>query len=376
MKKLSMTLSSQNVALTDGTGTLAASVTNLADAAERVVLGAFPVGPPNSLSGSTGATIPDALRTIEAGATEQYTVKFDTTGATAGTYSVKIMPYGADQPPEDYAELGSVVNLVVPDTKHDGTRFPWWIVAIVAAVLIVGGGVLLAIHPWDPDSASQTSPVATGTEGPPVTAEAGGGTTTAERVPDGIVGLPLDQAASLLDSRALAYSVQQEQVAAGSVAAGTVLRVDPPEGADVTGPVLLTVAVEGPPANAPDFVLYALPECSVVPGGSLSGADQITIFVALRNSGPGPWTALVPFEITSDTGLRAAGNSALSTGSSFTPMQVDLTLLDFDRTLRFTAVADPANSIQEENEANNSLVVVVNMPPRMTEADDVPCSLG
>ncbi|KFF59529.1 hypothetical protein JF66_10585 [Cryobacterium sp. MLB-32] len=141
MKKLSMTLSSQTVTLTGGKGTLTASVTNASAAPERVVLGAFPVGPPNGLTGSTGATIEEPLRTIDPGATVQYEVAFNTTGALPGTYQVKLIPYSADEAPEDYAELGFVVQLVVPEVVPVVTKkFPWWIVAVAAAVVILGGG--------------------------------------------------------------------------------------------------------------------------------------------------------------------------------------------------------------------------------------------
>src|SRR5680860_1416989 len=138
MKKLSMTLSSQDVALTEGKGTITASVTNASAAPERVVLGAFPVGPPNTLPGSTGATIEEPVRTVGPGATVQYEVAFDTTGAPPATYQVKLIPYSADEAPEDYAELGFVVQLVVPEVVPVVVnRFPWWIVAVVAAVLII-----------------------------------------------------------------------------------------------------------------------------------------------------------------------------------------------------------------------------------------------
>lgn len=39
-------------------------------------------------------------------------------------------------------------------------------------------------------------------------------------------------------------------------------------------------------ARGPDIQLFTLPECSVVPGGALSGADSLTIFVAVRNGTP------------------------------------------------------------------------------------------
>lgn len=155
MKKLSMTLSSQSVALTDGKGTITASVTNASAAPERVVLGAFAVGAPNSLPGSTGATIEEPLRTIDPGATVQYEVAFDTAGALPGTYQVKLIPYSADEAPEDYAELGYVVQLVVPEVVPvvEERKFPWWIVAVVAAVLIIGGGVTAFLLTRPPDTA-------------------------------------------------------------------------------------------------------------------------------------------------------------------------------------------------------------------------------
>jgi hypothetical protein len=124
----------------------------------------------------------------------------------------------------------------------------------------------------------------------------------------------------------------------------------------------------------PDFTLYSLPECSVVPGGSLSGADGLTIFVALRNSGPGDWSTLVPFRLTSDTGLSGGGNAAISTGSSFVPMQVDLRASDYRRTHRFTVTADPAGEIVERDESNNTLTVTVALPGRPSNAQDVPCT--
>lgn len=144
MKKLSMTLSSPDVALAEGKGAVTASVNNASAAAERVVLGAFPTGEsaPGVPNVSTWASVDEPLRTISPGATVQYEVTFNTAGASPGTYPVKLIPYSADEAPEDYAELGSVVQLVVsqPAVEVPPKKFPWWIV-IVAAVLLVAGGV-------------------------------------------------------------------------------------------------------------------------------------------------------------------------------------------------------------------------------------------
>ena len=126
--------------------------------------------------------------------------------------------------------------------------------------------------------------------------------------------------------------------------------------------------------NGPDFALFTLPECSIVPNGGLSGLDALSIFVALRNGGPGDWSQLVPFRMVSDTGLSAQGNTAVSTGSSFTPMQVDLNTGDYGQSQRFTITADPDNTIVERDEANNELVVTVNLGDRPTTGGNVDCT--
>ncbi|MCX2748496.1 PASTA domain-containing protein [Arthrobacter sp. MI7-26] len=139
MSTITMTLSSPTVELKDGKGSLTASVTNGAPGPERVVLGAFP-GTESTPPSPSYTTIPTPLRTIAAGATEQYLVNFDTTGAAPGSYPVKLIAYSADDAPEDYADQAHVVTLTVtkptePTKPRPG--FPWlWV--------IIGGVVLLA----------------------------------------------------------------------------------------------------------------------------------------------------------------------------------------------------------------------------------------
>jgi hypothetical protein len=172
VKKISMTLSSADVTLTDGRGSLTASVTNGSETPERVVLGAFasgaplaagapPAGPETGadagpLVAATGdpaaakptwTTVDRPLRTIGAGATEQYAVSFDTQGAEPGTYPVKLIPYSADEAPDDYADLGVVVRLAVPPGRVGAPKakrtFPWWIVIVAGAVLVIAAAVAL-----------------------------------------------------------------------------------------------------------------------------------------------------------------------------------------------------------------------------------------
>ncbi|WP_120522494.1 PASTA domain-containing protein [Arthrobacter celericrescens] len=141
MGTITMTLSSPTVVLKDGKGSLTASVTNGGGAPARVVLGAFPGG----AAPETYTDIPDPLRTLAAGATEQYLAKFDTTGAAPGSYPVKLIAYSADDAPEDYADQARVVTLEVPapSTPAPAPGFPWlWVIIGGVVLLAVVGGVL------------------------------------------------------------------------------------------------------------------------------------------------------------------------------------------------------------------------------------------
>jgi hypothetical protein len=193
-------------------------------------------------------------------------------------------------------------------------------------------------------------------------------------VPPGIVGNTVGAAVLLLDEAGLEHTQVEEQVPYGSESAGKIIQVDPGEGSVADSSVVLTIGVEGPdPAGLPDFTLFTLPQCDFVPGGALSGADALGIQVAVRNSGPGDWESLVPFSLVSDTGLQAQGNTAISAGSSFTSMQVDVGLGDSNRAHRFTITVDPNNEEAERNEDNNSIEVLVVLPPRPNTAVELSC---
>lgn len=78
--------------------------------------------------------------------TQQYTVNF-TLPATAapGAYTFRMDVFAVENPDEIYSE-GPVVQIDVtgaeaPPAKPSG--FPWWIVAVVAAVLLIGAGIVI-----------------------------------------------------------------------------------------------------------------------------------------------------------------------------------------------------------------------------------------
>jgi hypothetical protein len=141
MTTITLSVSSNDVQLKEGQGSITASVTNGGPAPERVVLAAFPADggePPQK----TYTDLPDTPRTIGPGQTEQYTVAFDTAGAPAGRRSVKLIAYSADEAPEDYADQAQVVTFVVPEAAQPGKKrsLLWLWISLGALVLVAAIG--------------------------------------------------------------------------------------------------------------------------------------------------------------------------------------------------------------------------------------------
>jgi len=68
------------------------------------------------------------------------------------------------------------------------------------------------------------------------------------------------------------------------------------------------------------------------------------------------------------------GNTAVSTGSGFSSVQVDVHAADYGKTHKFVITADPDNVILERDENDNTITVT--LPPRPNSTVDLPCSIG
>lgn len=152
MSEISVSLASTQVALVNGRASLTASVTNAASSVERVVLGVYATPGSSTPPPSAGpavdpvawTTVERPLREIGPGATEQYVVSFETAGAPAGTYGLKAIAYPADRAPEEYADRGQTLQVIVPAVAPapPPPKKPWWILILVAVLVLALGGVV------------------------------------------------------------------------------------------------------------------------------------------------------------------------------------------------------------------------------------------
>ena len=73
-------------------------------------------------------------------------------GGTQGTFSFKLRALSAERPDDDFTDSPTVAFTVGPATKK---QFPWWIVAVVVALIVIVAGILwwIKTHPAGPPAA-------------------------------------------------------------------------------------------------------------------------------------------------------------------------------------------------------------------------------
>jgi hypothetical protein len=117
--------------------------------------------------------------------------------------------------------------------------------------------------------------------------------------------------------------------------------------------------------------------CAYVPHGSLSSADQLTVFffILLIGANPNQLLRLVAVNATSDTGLATSLRSAVSNRGA-TAVQLDLRPSDFGRSHTITITVDGPDEVPENDESDNRIRANLRLPsprPAGTIAD-LPCS--
>jgi hypothetical protein len=164
----------------------------------------------------------EAERRFPAAGTAQYTARVAVpAGATPGRYSFRLDALDVQHPDEAYSEGPTVTFQVQPPEPPDG--FPWWIIAVIAGVLVVGGVIAFLLWP------------------------------RSLRMPT-VAGLPLGQAEATLTVEGIPVGRTIEVPEAGTTP-GYVVASTPKPG-DVVTPgatVVLAVAAAATPTPTPTF---------------------------------------------------------------------------------------------------------------------------
>lgn len=166
MTSLAVTLTASRIELTDGSGTVTATVTNTSAWDERVVLGAFAApgaGPTPSADAARWVRIDRPVRDIPSGQTEQFSVTITPDRESAGgTYGLRLIAYSATQAPEENADQARTIEVLVPEPGRPPAppRRPWWILGVALALIVVIAIVVVVLQRAP---GGQPSPPATAT---------------------------------------------------------------------------------------------------------------------------------------------------------------------------------------------------------------------
>jgi len=195
------------------------TVFTVSNTSVRSLRGRARITPDNAAAATWFALVGGAERDFTVNGTQQYTVQIAVPpAAPAGNYTLRLDMVGVDNPDEDFIQ-GPSVTFAVPAPLPVKKPFPWWIIAVVVGLVIVG--IVLA---------SMLSPKAV-------------------EVPN-LIGSPLIVAQSTLEASGLKVSVVQ--ATAESAQQNRVVAQNPASGARVQNGSAITLSVGVvPPSPTP-----------------------------------------------------------------------------------------------------------------------------
>lgn len=200
----------------EGKGEIAFTVTN---STERPLRGAAKISPQDSTKAEWLSIAGELERDYPATATQQVAVKIAVPpGTPAAKYPFRLNVSSTANPDDDYGEG----PLVIFESVEVKKPFPWWIIAVIVAVALVGGAVaIFLLIPKKVD------------------------------VPN-VITLPLKEAEKKISERGLVYKKEVNENPNAKVE--IVLDQDPKEGRiQKGGELTLTVEAPVPPFPMPDF---------------------------------------------------------------------------------------------------------------------------
>jgi PASTA domain/CARDB len=179
-------------------------------------------------------------------------------------------------------------------------------------------------------------------------------------IPD-VAGRNEDQARALLLEKGFEVAVEREF--SDTEGEGVVTRTDPAARERVAKGSTVTMFVStGIQEPLPDLTIELQQDCSLVPGGALTGEDQLTIFYRIENVGTGAHDDKVKVRAVSDTGEKEDRITGVSTSTAASFSQLKIHPEDYGTMFQITVTVDPDLAIEEENDENNSAVLTVQMP--------------
>ena len=123
-----------------GKGEIAFTVTNVTG---RPIRGRAQLVSQDTSSKAWLALSGDSEREFPLGGTQQFTVKVSVPpGVKSGKYNFRLDLISVNNPDEDYAQ-GPNVGISVTLAPTPARPFPWWILAVVAAVMVIGVGLAM-----------------------------------------------------------------------------------------------------------------------------------------------------------------------------------------------------------------------------------------
>jgi hypothetical protein len=167
----------------------------------------------------------DQERKFAKGEAHQFTARIAVPpGTPAGKYAFRLNIISVENPDEDFTEGPSVsfeVKELAP-AKPSPRKFPWWIVAL-AAVVILGAGLIT----WLLIPQKNTVPE--------------------------VVGMPYQDAIKSLGPAKLGYIVSDQRVITGKVPIGTIANQSPAAGQQVPPGTKVTLTVEAQSVQVPNL---------------------------------------------------------------------------------------------------------------------------
>jgi hypothetical protein len=211
----------------------------------------------------------ESERDFDIAAAHQYAVRIQVPpDAPSGSYPFRLDMVGVEDPDEEYTE-GPTVTFQVPEPQPEKEPFPWWIIAVVAGVLVIGG-VIIAILLTDGD-ATVTVP--------------------------GVRGETLTEATTLIEDAGLQVAGETRQEASDDVAANRIIGTDPPAGRSVdrdtevtlivsSGPAPITPTVTATPTPTPTQTATPTPTYTPTPTPTEPALDQVTAVDPYEGASP------------------------------------------------------------------------------------------